>query len=257
VPRFRRSSIVVNLSLQIAPPPRSHILHTRKVHTKCLRVWNSPHAELPELQGWHVFTNTWLFRVQFQAFIDLTKHSDGKDMTERFRKQTSLSAQLPFWTNKKTIRFHLVTKKRKQSHYTPESAWAERRYSSYSFSTSALNGGGWSASRPGRALAPGKGPPVPTGKEAGWAPQPVWTQRLEEKSFRLCRGSNLDRPVVQPVATHYTDWATWITHLVTRRPDFLTRQFNTRQVRWTIKNFNPPHLQVLRSKRTARKNNPE
>jgi hypothetical protein len=26
--------------------------------------------------------------------------------------------------------------------------------------------------------------------------EPVWTQRLEEESFRLCRGSSLDRPVV-------------------------------------------------------------
>jgi hypothetical protein len=51
----------------------------------------------------------------------------------------------------------------------------------------------------------GKDPPVPIGQEAGWAPEPVWTQRLEEKSFRLNRGSNLDRPVVQPVARHYTD----------------------------------------------------
>jgi hypothetical protein len=33
-------------------------------------------------------------------------------------------------------------------------------------------------------------------------------KRLEEKSSRLCRGSNLDRRVVQPVARHYTDWAT-------------------------------------------------
>jgi hypothetical protein len=41
----------------------------------------------------------------------------------------------------------------------------------------------WSESRPGRALAPGKGPPVPIVQEAGWAPQPVWTQRTEEKSF--------------------------------------------------------------------------
>jgi hypothetical protein len=78
-------------------------------------------------------------------------------------------------------------------------------YSSYSFSTSALNGVEWSASRPGRALAPGKGPPVPTVQEAGWAPEPVWTQRLEKKSFRLGRGRNLDRPVVQPVARRYTD----------------------------------------------------
>jgi hypothetical protein len=30
---------------------------------------------------------------------------------------------------------------------------------------------------------PGKGPPVPIGQEAGWAPEPVWTQRLQEKSF--------------------------------------------------------------------------
>jgi hypothetical protein len=36
-----------------------------------------------------------------------------------------------------------------------------RGYSSYSFFTSALDGGEWSASRSGRALAPGKGPPVP------------------------------------------------------------------------------------------------
>jgi hypothetical protein len=76
-------------------------------------------------------------------------------------------------------------------------------YSSYS--TSALDGGEWSASRPGRALAPGKGPPVPFGQEAGWAPEPVWTQRLEETHLRLCWGSNLDRPVIQPVARHYTD----------------------------------------------------
>jgi hypothetical protein len=34
------------------------------------------------------------------------------------------------------------------------------------------------------ALYPlGKGPPVPIGQEAGWAPEQVWTQRIEEKSF--------------------------------------------------------------------------
>jgi hypothetical protein len=69
-------------------------------------------------------------------------------------------------------------------------------YSSYSLSISALDGGEWSASLPGRALAPEKGPPVPIVQEAGWDPEPFWTQRLEEKSFRLCRGSKLDRKVV-------------------------------------------------------------
>jgi hypothetical protein len=58
----------------------------------------------------------------------------------------------------------------------------ERRYSSYSYLSSALDGGELSASRPGRALPPGKGPPVPIVQEAGWTPEPVWTQGLEEKS---------------------------------------------------------------------------
>jgi hypothetical protein len=78
----------------------------------------------------------------------------------------------------------------------------ERRYSSYSFLTSALEGGEWSASRPGPALPPGKEPPVPTAQEAGWAPEPVWTQRLEEKSS----ASVGDRtPAVQTVVKHCND----------------------------------------------------
>jgi hypothetical protein len=84
----------------------------------------------------------------------------------------------------------------------------ERRYSSYSFTTSALDEGEWPASCPGQALAPGKGTPVPIGQKAGWAREPAWTQSLKEKSSCLCRGSNLDHPVVQPVARHSTDWAT-------------------------------------------------
>jgi hypothetical protein len=87
-------------------------------------------------------------------------------------------------------------------------------YRSYSFTTSALDGDEWSASLPGHALTPGKGPPVPIVQEAGWAPEPVWTQRLQEKSYRLCRWSNLDLPVVRPVARHYTDWATRLTFQV-------------------------------------------
>jgi hypothetical protein len=67
-------------------------------------------------------------------------------------------------------------------HHTEELG-GERMYSSYSLSTSALDGGEWSASRPGRALAPGKGPRYPFLQEAGWAPEPVWTQRLEDKPF--------------------------------------------------------------------------
>jgi hypothetical protein len=62
-----------------------------------------------------------------------------------------------------------------------EGALGEKRNSSYSFTTSALDEGEWSASRPGRALPPGKGPPVPIVQEAGWAPEPVWTQEARGK----------------------------------------------------------------------------
>jgi hypothetical protein len=101
----------------------------------------------------------------------------------------------------------------------------EGMYSSYSFTTTALDGGEWSASRPGRALPLGKGPPVPIVQEAGWAPEPVWTQRLEEKSFRFCRGLNPDRPVVQSVVRHYTVWATRVViNINSTTPHIFTRQ---------------------------------
>jgi hypothetical protein len=55
-------------------------------------------------------------------------------------------------------------KKVKLSRYTPwRHMGGERRCGSYSFLTSAVDGSEWSASRPGRALPPGKGPPVPIG----------------------------------------------------------------------------------------------
>jgi hypothetical protein len=44
---------------------------------------------------------------------------------------------------------------------------------------------------PVRALPPGKGPIV---QEAGWDPEQVWKQRLQEKSF-VCQGSKPSRPV--------------------------------------------------------------
>jgi hypothetical protein len=56
-------------------------------------------------------------------------------------------------------------------------------YSSYSFSTSALDGVSGQRHAPAALLPLGKGPPVPIVEEAGWNSEPVWTQRLEEKSF--------------------------------------------------------------------------
>jgi hypothetical protein len=65
-------------------------------------------------------------------------------------------------------------------------------------------GGEWSASRPGRALLPGKGPPVPIVQEAGCTRAGLDTEATG-KVLCLCRGSNPDGPVVQPVVRHYTD----------------------------------------------------
>jgi hypothetical protein len=75
----------------------------------------------------------------------------------------------------------------KQSNYMPQRRLGERRYSPYSLSTSALDGGEWSVSCPGHALAPGKGPQVPTVQDGGWAPESVWTHMLQEKSFASAR----------------------------------------------------------------------
>jgi hypothetical protein len=61
-------------------------------------------------------------------------------------------------------------------------AWLETRYSSYTFMTSVLDGVSGQCHFPA-AVCSGEGPPVPTVHEAGWAPEPVWTQKLEEKSF--------------------------------------------------------------------------
>jgi hypothetical protein len=41
-------------------------------------------------------------------------------------------------------------------------------------------------------------------QDAGWAPEPVWKQRIEEKSSASIRDQT---PDVQSVVRHYTDWA--------------------------------------------------
>jgi hypothetical protein len=93
-------------------------------------------------------------------------------------------------------------KSKKLSHSTPMEAQGGRGCIAPTHSRPRHRWGEWSASRPGLALPLGKEPPIPIIQEAGWVPEPVWTQRLEEKSFPLCRGSNLDRRVVQSAARH-------------------------------------------------------
>jgi hypothetical protein len=91
-----------------------------------------------------------------------------------------------------------------------EAHLGDRSYSSYPFLTSALEGVSGQHHAPVALYPPGKEPPVPTVQEAGWAPEPVLTQRLEEKSS----GSVGDRtPAVQSVVRHYTNSATGLTKL--------------------------------------------
>jgi hypothetical protein len=61
---------------------------------------------------------------------------------------------------------------------------------------------------PGHAFSPRERTPGTHCTEAGWAPESVWTQRIEEKSLHLCQGSNFDHLVIQSVVRHYTDLAT-------------------------------------------------
>jgi hypothetical protein len=66
--------------------------------------------------------------------------------------------------------------------------------------------GDWSALRPGRALPSEKGTLVAIGEEAGWQPEPVWKDRLEEKSSLASAGDRTSIVrVVQSVVRHYTD----------------------------------------------------
>jgi hypothetical protein len=70
----------------------------------------------------------------------------------------------------------------------------------YSFSTSALVGGGWSAPRPGRFTR--KKDPVPIVQEAWWA------QGRSGRVEKFWSPPGFDSRTVQPVASRYTDWAT-------------------------------------------------
>jgi hypothetical protein len=55
------------------------------------------------------------------------------------------------------------------------------------------------------ALHPGKEHPVTTGKEAGWAAVPGLDAVEKKKIPSPHRKSNPDYPIVQSVASHYTN----------------------------------------------------
>jgi hypothetical protein len=75
--------------------------------------------------------------------------------------------------------------------------------------------GEWSTSRPGR-FSPEERTPG-THCTGGWVGHRAGLDtEARGKIFRVCRGSNLDRLVVQPVARHYTDWATGLTYFINK-----------------------------------------
>jgi hypothetical protein len=86
-------------------------------------------------------------------------------------------------------------------------ALGERRYSSYSYSTSVLDGVNGQRHAPVAVYPRGKDPRYPlyrgwVGSRAGLDKEAIG------KILCPCRGSKPDRPVVQPVVRCCTDWAT-------------------------------------------------
>jgi hypothetical protein len=72
--------------------------------------------------------------------------------------------------------------------------------------TSALDGGEWSASRPGRFTPRERA--LGTHWIGGWVgPRAVLDAVVKRKIPSPCRESNPRTPIVQPVAQRYTDWA--------------------------------------------------
>jgi hypothetical protein len=93
-----------------------------------------------------------------------------------------------------------------------EDVLEEWRYSSTHSLTSALDGGEWSASRPGR-FTPTERKPC-THWIGGWVgPRACLDTVSMRKIPSPRRDVNPDHPIVQPVVSRYTDWAiTALTH---------------------------------------------
>jgi hypothetical protein len=102
--------------------------------------------------------------------------------------------------------FRIIYKKVKQSNNTPMEAEGERRQ--LLLILDLLTRWGWVVSvTPLPLFTPGEITPG-IHCTGGWV-GPTAGQNAEAtgKILYLCRGSNLDRPVVQSTARHYTDWA--------------------------------------------------
>jgi hypothetical protein len=89
-----------------------------------------------------------------------------------------------------------------------EGVLGEWRYSSMHSLTSALDGGEWSASRPGRFPPRDRAPG--THWIGGWVGPRAGLDAVSKRNVpTLCRESNPDHPIVQSIVSCYTDWAMW------------------------------------------------
>jgi hypothetical protein len=109
-----------------------------------------------------------------------------------------------FVTLKCGVLFEVRTKSKiKQSRYTPWRRLGERRYSSYSFTTSALDGVSGQRRAPPR-FTPRERTPS-THWTGGWVGPRVGLDTEDRgKILCPCRGSNPDCQVFQPLVRHYT-----------------------------------------------------
>jgi hypothetical protein len=116
----------------------------------------------------------------------------------------------------------------------------DRRYSSYFFLTSALEGGEWLASRPGRPLPPGKNPAVPIVQEAGGGGgRASLDAEVRGKILCLCRGSNAS-PLVRSQTLY---WLSYPAHRVVTARNSNQCLLSTRS-RVTILGHSLSHLTV-------------
>jgi hypothetical protein len=114
------------------------------------------------------------------------------------------------------------TKKLKLSHYMP---WRrlEGEEVQLLLNIDLSTRWGWGVSiMPWPSFSPGEKTPGShcTGEWVG--PRAGLHTEARKKSFHLCWGSNLDRPVVQSLARHYTDWANLALSMYTIRCNSLT-----------------------------------
>jgi hypothetical protein len=78
-----------------------------------------------------------------------------------------------------------------------------RRHIAPPFLASALDGGEWLVSCPGR-FTPDERAPVLIGEEAGWSPEPVWTLWRREKNHA---SAGIRTLAVQSLFHRHTNWA--------------------------------------------------